>query len=89
MARRRRFTAEFNARVALEALRGDRTIQQIAAEREVHPNLVSAWKKRVSDRVSELFASGSGAREAEVRTLHAKIGELVVARDFLLRGLKR
>ena len=89
MARSRRFTAEFKARVALEALRGDRTIQQIAAEREVHPNLVSAWKKRVSDWVSELFASGSGAREAEVRTLHAKIGELVVARDFLLRRLKR
>ena len=91
MARRRRFTAEFKARVALEALRGDRTIQQIAAEREVHPNLVSAWKKRVSEGVSELFASGSGSgeREAEVRTLHAKIGELVVERDFLLRGLKR
>ena len=74
--------------MALE-LRDDRTIQQIAAEREVHPNLVSAWKKRVSEGMSELFGSGSREREAEVRTLHAKIGELVKERDFLLRGLKR
>ena len=45
MTNRRRFTAEFKARVALEALRGDKTIQQIAAKHKVHPNQVSAWKR--------------------------------------------
>ena len=65
MAKWRRFTGEFKARVALEALRGDRTLQQIAAEREVHPDLVSAWNKRVSDGIRELFTSGNGSRERE------------------------
>ena len=69
-------------------MRGDRTIQQIAAQREVQPNLVSACKKRVSEGVGELFASrsGSGEREAEARTLHSQIGELVVERDFCCAG---
>ena len=65
MAKRRRFTTESKARAVLEALRGNRTIQQIAAGQEVHPNLVSAWKKRVSDGVRELFASGSWSQERE------------------------
>ena len=49
MTNRRRFTAEFKARVALEALRGDKTIQQIAAKHKVHPNQVSAWKRQAVD----------------------------------------
>ncbi len=93
MTKRRRFSADFKARVALEALRGDKTIQEIAARHKVHPNQVSTWKRRAVDGLKEVFSNGADCagrdREAEVRDLHAKIGELTVERDFLARGLKR
>ena len=93
MTTRRRFTAGFKARVALEALRGDKAIQEIAARHKVHPNQVSTWKRRAIDGLGEVFSNGAAGagrdHEAEVRDLHAKIGELTVERDFLSRGLKR
>ncbi len=93
MTTRRRFTADFKARVALEALRGDRTIQEIAAKHKVHPNQVSVWKRQAMDGLNEVFSNGAeraGRDHAtEVHDLHAKIGELTVERDFLARGLKR
>ena len=52
MTKRRRFKADFKARVALEALRGDKTVQEIAAKHKVHPNQVSAWKRQAVDRIS-------------------------------------
>ena len=91
MAKRRRFTSDFKARVALEALRGDRTIQEIAARHKVHPNQVSAWKKQALEGLGAIFEQGTGKsddRETEVRDLHAKIGELAVQNDFLSRALK-
>ena len=85
---RRRFTAEFKARVVMEALRGDRTIQH-GAKHHVHPNQVSGWKRQA---LRELFADGVSRRQADheatIHELHAKIGELTVERDFLARGLK-
>ena len=93
MTTRRRFTAAFKAKVALEALRGDRAIQEIAARHKVHPNQVSTWKRQAMDGLGEVFSNGAERagrdHEAEVRDLHAKIGELAVERDFLARGLKR
>jgi len=93
MTKRRRFTADFKARVALEALRGDRTVQEIAAKHKVHPNQVSTWKRQAIDGLGEVFSNGvDRARrdhESDIRDLHAKIGELTVERDFLARGLKR
>ena len=93
MTARRRFTAEFKARVALEALRGDKTIQEIAGRHKLHPNQVSAWKRQAMDGLGAVFSNGvDKARvdhEDEVRDLHAKIGELTVVNDFLARGLKR
>ena len=61
MRTRRRFTAEFKARVALEALRGDRTIQEIAGKHAVHPSQVSAWKRQAMDGLGEVFSNGNGA----------------------------
>ena len=91
--RRRRFTADFKKRVALEALRGDRTVQEIAARHEVHPNQVSTWKRQAMDGLDEIFGGGRTSRQSEheatVRDLHAKIGELTVERDFFLRGFQR
>jgi transposase-like protein len=93
MTTRRRFTADFKAKVALEALRGDKTIHEIAAKHKVHPNQVSTWKRQAMDGLGAVFSNGADSahrdHEAEVRDLHAKIGELTVERDFLARGLKR
>ncbi len=93
MTKRRRFTSDFKARVALDALRGDQTIQEIAARYKVHPNQVSTWKRQAMDGLGEVFSNGLDRdrrdHETEVRDLHAKIGELTVERDFLARGLKR
>ena len=61
MTNRRRFTAEFKARVALEALRGDKTIQQIAAKHKVHPNQVSAWKRQAVDGLAKCFRTAPTA----------------------------
>ena len=89
MARkRRRFTAEFKGRVALEALRERDSVQAIAAGHELHPNQVSAWKRQLLDAVPEVFAKGGRRKlakehDAKVHDLHAKIGELTVERDFL------
>jgi transposase len=93
MTVRRRFTGEFKARVALDALRGDKTVQEIAARHQVHPNQVSAWKRQAIEGMGTIFSNGAERerqdREAEIRDLHAKIGELTVERDFLFKGLKR
>ena len=93
MTTRRRFTADFMARVALEALRGDRTIQEIAVRHKVHSNQVSAWKRQAMDGLGAVFSNGNDKAEAnhegEIHDLHAKIGQLTAERDFLARGLKR
>ena len=91
--KRRRFTARFKKRVALEALRERDTIQAIAARHGVHMSQVTAWKRKALEGLEDVF-SGSGSkraadREATIRELHAKIGELTVERDFFLRGLGR
>ena len=93
MSKRRRFTGEFKARVALEALRGDKTVQEVASKHKVHPNQVSTWKRQAIEGLGEVFSNGSERErqdhEGEVRDLHAKIGQLMMERDFLAGGLKR
>lgn len=81
------------ARVALEALKGQKTIQQIAAEYEVHPTQVSEWKKTLSEGLGEAFERGKsgGGQEfdQEREKLHCKIGELTVKLDFLTKKSKQ
>ena len=93
MTTRRRFTGDFKAKVALEALRGDRTIQEIATRHKVHPNQVSTWKRQAMEGLGAMFSNGADKarmdHDAEVHDLHAKIGQLTVERDFLAKGLKR
>ena len=90
MSKRRRFSGELKAKIALEALRGDRTLQEIASKHQVHPNQVSTWKRQAIDGLGEVFSNGGERRrrdhESEIRDLHAKIGELTVERDFCLEG---
>ena len=84
MAKRRNFTDQFKAKVALEALRGDKTVQEIAAKHQLHPNQVSTWKRQAIDGMADVFSGGkqSGPTEAEVNELHAKIGRLAVENDL-------
>ena len=93
MTTRRRFGGEFKARVALEALQGDKTVQEIASKHKVHPNQVSTWKRQAIEGLGEVFSNGPERErqdhEGEVRELHAKIGQLMMERDFLAGGLKR
>ena len=90
-AKRKRHDTTFKARVALEALKGQKTIQQIATEYEVHPVQVSDWKKTLLARLTEAFEGKNGGRggdgdfESERSELHSKIGELTVKLDFAVK----
>lgn len=93
MKKRRSFSAEFKARVALEALSGAHTLAELSAKHNVHPNMIAQWKRRVQENLPELFAKkndrSNAAREAEVKELHAKIGKLAVENDFLSKAFGR
>lgn len=91
--KRKRYAAEFKAKVAREALKEEMTIAEIAARFNIHPNQVSEWKKQALEGLTNVFA-GKMARtdashEAEVKELHAKIGQLTVERDFLAKAFGR
>jgi transposase len=93
MAQRRRFSAEFKARVALDALVGDQTLAELAKKHDVHPNMIAAWKRQAKEMLPSLFARGqtpaAADREAEIQKLHEKIGQLTVENDFLARAFRR
>ena len=86
---RKRYSADFKAKVALEAIRGDLTGSQLTAKHGIHQTLINGWKQRAIEHLSTVFATkpecDERARELEVEKLHAKIGQLVVERDFLVK----
>lgn len=93
MGKRKRYSAEFKAKVALDAIRGEQTIAQLAAKHGIHPTMINAWKKQAIEGMSGVFSGNAEAaaamREGEIDQLHAKIGQLVVERDFLRRASGR
>ena len=87
--KRKRYLAEFKAKVALEALRGELTVSQLATKHGVHQTLIGDWKRQALDGLVTVFSGKAdakeGMREEDVEKLHAKIGQLVVERDFLVK----
>ena len=87
---RRNHSPTFKARVALEAIRGQKTVAQLAQQHDVHPNQITTWKNELMERAGEIFGGGAAevaADREKLRDLHAKIGELTVERDFLADAL--
>ncbi len=91
--KRRKFSPEFKAFVALEVLSGGHTLSELSSKYGVHPNQISTWKKQAKEGIVDSF-SGKKKRdrhdkEAQVRDLHAKICELTVEKNFLARAFAK
>ena len=90
---RRNHTPAFKAKVALAAVKGDRTLAQVAEQFDVHPNQVTSWKAQLEGGAADVFGPGSGGAATQptvdVKALHAKIGELTLENDFLESALTK
>ncbi len=87
---RRNHGAAFKARVALEAIKGERTIIELAEQFQIHPNQITKWKKQLLESAEEVFAKEKKTEEGvSVKELHAKIGQLAMENDFLAVALGR
>lgn len=93
MARRprRNHKPQFKAKVALEALKGEQTMAELAERFDVHPNQITQWKTQLLERSADVFDPDGQSKEppVDVKTLHAKIGELTLENDFLEGALTK
>lgn len=88
---RRNHSPAFKAKVALAAIRGEKTVSELAQLFDVHPNQITQWKSQLQDGAAAVFGSGAApvAAAVDVKTLHAKIGELTLENDFLSVALDK
>ena len=90
MGRKRKYSAEFKARVAIEAIKEERTINEIASRYGIHPQMVRSWKREFLQNASKVFETKEETQrlKRELEKAYRKIGELEVERDFLSDVLK-
>ena len=89
---RRNHSPKFKARIALEALKGDATLAELASRHGIHANQIAMWRKHLLERAGEVFENGNPSvddAERRIHDLQAKVGELVLERDFLSGALGR
>jgi len=89
--KRRNHSASFKAKVAVAAIRGDKTLAELSEQFDVHQNQIQDWRRKLLDQADQVFGRGGSAPESEhkLKELHAKIGQLTMERDFLEQGLER
>ena len=90
--KRRNHSTAFKAKVAVAALKGDRTQAELAEDFDIHPNQIIEWRRQLLENADQIFGrSEKQAEESEykIKELHAKIGQLTMERDFLEQGLER
>jgi len=86
---RRTHNPVFKARVALAALREDKTLAELCEQFELHPNQITEWKRQLLDRAAEIFDAGGRPDPVDLAPLHAKIGQLALENDFLEGALTK
>ena len=89
---RRNHSPAFKAKLAIAAIKGERTLAQIAEQFDVHPNQITTWKGQLEGSAADVFGAGQGTQQApavDVKALHAKIGELTLENDFLEGALSK
>lgn len=87
---RRNHGSTFKAKVALEAIKEDKTLVELSERFQVHPNQIAEWKKHLLEKASEVFEKGiRSEKEPNIKELHAKIGQLAMENDFLSVALGR
>ncbi len=86
---RRNHSPAFKAKVALAAVKGEKTLAELAQQYDVHPNLITQWRAKLLESAADVFGAEQTAAEpvVDVKVLHAKIGELTLANDFLAGAL--
>jgi len=91
--KRKRYSAELKAKVALETIKGEQTLAELATKYSLHPNMITNWKRQAIDNMAETFSSkadrSKDVDEAQLKDLHAKIGQLIIERDFLAKAFGR